>query len=254
MGISKVKILGADILVRCLQEENVEALFGYPGGAVLHLYDALHRLKFPHILCRHEQGGLHMADGYARATGRTGVAMVTSGPALTNAITGLATAYSDSIPLVVISGQVPTRAIGSDAFQEADNVGLSRPVTKHNYLVRDVKDIAPIMKEAFHIASTGRPGPVLVDIPKDVSGAEAEFHYPEEINLEHYQPRYEGHSGQIKRAMNMVLKAKRPVIYFGGGVISSGAAKEMTALVEILKDSIRHSTTSRPCFASVTPH
>lgn len=231
---NSVKLRGADIVVRCLQEENVEVLFGYPGGAVLHIYDALYRLRFPHLLCRHEQGGIHMADGYARATGRPGVAMVTSGPALTNAITGIATAYADSIPLVIISGQVPTAVIGSDAFQEADNVGLTRPVTKHNYLVRRVEDIAPTIKEAFHIATTGRPGPVLVDIPKDVSAAEAVFHYPERVELEHYQPRYEGHSGQIKRAINLLLKARRPVIYFGGGVITSGASAEIRKLVELL--------------------
>jgi acetolactate synthase-1/2/3 large subunit len=213
----------------------VDVVFGHPGGAVLFIYDAIYRHEFRHILARHEQGAVHMADGYARATGRVGVALVTSGPALTNAITGIATAYSDSIPIVVISGQVAVPAIGSDAFQEADNVGLTRPVTKHNYLVKDVRDLAATIKEAFFIARSGRPGPVLVDIPKDVSNHECEFHYPSEIHLDHYQPRYEGHWGQIKKALTMILQARRPVLYFGGGVILSGAADEMRRFAEKLR-------------------
>jgi acetolactate synthase-1/2/3 large subunit len=226
---------GADIFIESLKAEGVEVIFGYPGGAVLHIYDAIQRHAFPHILCRQEAAGVHMADGYARSTGKTGVALVTSGPGLSNAITGIATAYSDSIPMVIFSGQVPTNLIGTDSFQEADNSGLTRPVSKHNYLVRDVKDLAPTIKEAFHIASSGRPGPVVVDIPKDISGAHYKFSYPDEISLPHYQPRYEGHKGQIRRAMKMLLRAKRPVLYFGGGVVLSGASEEMTALVDLLK-------------------
>jgi acetolactate synthase-1/2/3 large subunit len=230
-----VTTTGSDILVHSLRQEGVDVVFGHPGGAVLFIYDAIYRHEFRHILARHEQGAVHMADGYARATGRVGVALVTSGPALTNAITGIATAYSDSIPIVVISGQVAVPAIGSDAFQEADNVGLTRPVTKHNYLVKDVRDLAATIKEAFFIARSGRPGPVLVDIPKDVSNHECEFHYPSEIQLDHYQPRYEGHWGQIKKALTMILQARRPVLYFGGGVILSGAAEEMRRFAEKLR-------------------
>ena len=226
---------GSDILIRALREEGVEVLFGHPGGAVLFLYDAIARHGFRHVLARHEQGAVHMADGYARASGRPGVALVTSGPALTNAITGIATAYADSIPVVIFSGQVPLKAIGSDAFQEADNVGLTRPVTKHNYLVKDVRDLAGIIKQAFYIATSGRPGPVLVDIPKDVSNTPCEFHYPREIHLEHYQPRYEGHWGQIKKALALILQARRPLVYFGGGVILSGASKELRAFCEKLR-------------------
>ena len=216
-----MRLTGSEIMIHALREEGADVMFGHPGGAVLYIYDAIHRLGFKHILARHEQGAVHMADGYARASGRPGVALVTSGPALTNAVTGLATAYSDSIPLVCFSGQVPTAVIGSDAFQEADNVGITRPVTKHNYLVTDVRNLAATIKEAFHIATTGRPGPVLVDIPKDVSNTECEFLYPESVHLEHYQPRYEGHWGQIKKALALILQAKRPLVYFGGGAIES---------------------------------
>lgn len=229
-----MRIKGADIIVRALQEEGVELIFGHPGGAVLEIYDALYRLSFRHILARHEQGAVHMADGYARATGRVGAALVTSGPGVTNAITGIATAYMDSIPLVVLTGQVKTHSIGNDAFQEADNMGLTRPVTKHNYLVKDPRDLAEALKEAFYIASTGRPGPVVVDLPKDVTEMEAEFHYPPSVELEHYQPRHDAHWGQVKKAMSLILGAKRPVVYFGGGVISSGASEELRALVERL--------------------
>ncbi len=226
---------GSDILMRALREEGVEVAFGHPGGAVLFVYDAIHRHGFKHVLARHEQGAVHMADGYSRASGRPGVAIVTSGPALTNAITGIATAYADSIPVVIFSGQVPLPAIGSDAFQEADNVGLTRPVTKHNYLVKDVRRLAQTVKEAFYIATSGRPGPVLVDIPKDVSNHECEFFYPKEIRLDHYQPRYEGHWGQIKKALALILQARRPLIYFGGGAILSGASQELVAFVEKLR-------------------
>ncbi len=227
--------LGADIFVHSLREEGVEVIFGYPGGAVLHIYDAIVRNEFPHILCRQEAAGVHMADGYARSTGKTGVALVTSGPGLTNAITGIATAYADSIPMVIFSGQVPTGLIGTDGFQEADNVGLTRPVSKHNYLVRHVKDLAPIIHEAFHIASTGRPGPVVIDIPKDVSGDSCPFIYPTKIHMPHYQPRYRGHAGQIKKAVQILLQARRPVVYFGGGAVLSGAAEELKQLLALLK-------------------
>ncbi len=226
---------GSDVLMLALRAEGVEVAFGHPGGAVLHIYDAIHRHRFRHVLARHEQGAVHMADGYARATGRPGVAIVTSGPALTNAITGIATAYMDSIPMVVFSGQVPRPFIGSDAFQEADNIGLTRPVTKHNYLVKDVRNLAGIVKEAFYIATTGRPGPVLVDIPKDVSGELCEFSYPREIRLDHYQPCVDAHWGQVKKALALILRAKRPVFYFGGGVISSQAAEPMRHLMERLR-------------------
>jgi acetolactate synthase-1/2/3 large subunit len=230
-----VRLTGSEILIHALREEGVDVVFGHPGGAVLFIYDAIHRLRLKHILARHEQGAVHMADGYARASGRPGVALVTSGPALTNAVTGLATAYADSIPMVCISGQVATAAIGSDAFQEADNVGITRPVTKHNYLVTDVRDLARTLKEAFYIATTGRPGPVLVDIPKDVSNTECEFLYPKEVDLEHYQPRYEGHWGQVKKALALILQAERPVVYFGGGAILSGASEELLAFVNKLR-------------------
>jgi acetolactate synthase-1/2/3 large subunit len=230
-----VTTTGSDLLIQALREEGVEVAFGHPGGAVLFIYDAIQRHDFNHILARHEQGAVHMADGYARASGRVGVAIVTSGPALTNAITGIATAYSDSIPIVVFSGQVPLPAIGSDAFQEADNVGLTRPVTKHNYLVKDVRDLGATIKEAFHIARSGRPGPVLVDIPKDVSNHEVEPLYPRQVTLPHYQPRTEGHWGQIKKALALISQARRPLVYFGGGAILSGASEELRSFVETLR-------------------
>ncbi len=212
----------------------MELVFGHPGGAVLEIYDAIHRLGLRHILVRHEQGGVHMADGYARATGRCGVALVTSGPGVTNALTGLATAYMDSIPLVCFTGQVATPMIGNDAFQEADNMGLTRPVTKHNYLVTDVRDLAATIKEAFYIATSGRRGPVVVDLPKDVTKATAEYAYPASVSLEHYQPRYDAHWGQVKRAIALIRKARRPLVYFGGGVILSGASEELRTFCEQL--------------------
>ena len=226
---------GAEIAIRCLQEEGVEFVFGYPGGAVLYIYDALFsQKKVRHILVRHEQGALHAADGYARATGRPGVALVTSGPGVTNAVTGIATAYMDSIPLVVLTGQVPTRAIGEDAFQECDTVGITRPCVKHNFLVKDVNELAVTIKKAFHIATTGRPGPVLVDIPKDVSQQSARFHYPEKIHLRSYSPVVKGHGGQIKKALQLLLEARRPMVYVGGGAILGEATKEITELVRLL--------------------
>lgn len=226
---------GAVILLECLMKEGVDTVFGFPGGAVLPIYDALYDSPIKHVLVRHEQGAVHMADGYARALGKPGVVIVTSGPGATNTVTGIATAYMDSIPMVVITGQVPTALIGNDAFQEADIVGITRPCTKHNYLVKDLRDLPRIIKESFYIATTGRPGPVLVDIPKDVLTASmAELKYPEKITIESYQPNYKGHPGQIKKAVDLILSAKRPVVYAGGGVVLSDAAKELTEFAEKL--------------------
>ena len=226
---------GAEIVLRCLQEEGVEYVFGYPGGAVLYIYDELSKQdKIKHILVRHEQGAVHAADGYSRSTEKVGVALVTSGPGVTNAVTGIATAYMDSIPMVVITGQVPTHAIGLDAFQECDAVGITRPCVKHNFLVKNVKDLAVTMKKAFYIASTGRPGPVVVDIPKDVTVARTTFEYPKSISMRSYNPVVKGHAGQIKKAIQLLLKAKRPMIYTGGGVVLGNAAAELTQFVQVL--------------------
>ncbi|ANA40147.1 biosynthetic-type acetolactate synthase large subunit [Geobacter anodireducens] len=223
-----MKMTGARILLECLKLEGVDTVFGYPGGTVINIYDELFSFKeIRHILPRHEQAGVHAADGFARATGRVGVAIATSGPGATNTVTGIATAYMDSIPVVVITGQVPTALIGNDAFQEVDIVGITRPCTKHNFLVKDVKDIPSIIKKAFYIARTGRPGPVLVDLPKDVQIATAEFHYPDSIELRSYKPTVEGHSKQIEKAVSLMLEARKPVIYVGGGVISGDAAGEL---------------------------
>ncbi|MFY9317000.1 MAG: acetolactate synthase 3 catalytic subunit [Burkholderiales bacterium] len=223
---------GAEIVVRCLQAEGVDVVFGYPGGAVLWIYDELFKQdKVRHVLVRHEQGAAHAADGYSRSSHKVGVCLVTSGPGLTNAVTGIATAYMDSVPMVIISGQVPTHAIGEDAFQECDTVGITRPCVKHNFLVRDVKDLAVTMKKAFHIATTGRPGPVLVDIPKDVTVNKCEFQYPESVSLRSYNPVRKGHAGQIKKAVQLLLEAERPVIYTGGGVVLSNASAQLTDLV-----------------------
>src|ERR1700733_9729179 len=229
------ELMGAEILVRCLQEEGVEHLFGYPGGAVLYLYDALFQQdKVKHILVRHEQGAVHAADAYARCSDKVGVCMVTSGPGVTNAVTGIATAYMDSIPMVVITGQVPTHAIGQDAFQECDTVGITRPCVKHNFLVKDVKDLATTIKKAFYLAATGRPGPVLVDIPKDITQAKTEFVYPKTVSLRSYNPVTKGHAGQIKKAVSLLLEAKRPMVYAGGGVILNNASSQLTRLVRLL--------------------
>jgi len=219
-----------------LRQEGVDTIFGFPGGAVLGIYDTLVKYseEIRHFLVRHEQGAVHMADGYARSTGKVGVCLVTSGPGATNTITGLATAYMDSVPLVVFSGQVPTLLIGNDAFQEADMVGITRPCTKHNYLVKDVKNLASTIKQAFHIARTGRPGPVVVDLPKDVVADTTEFSYPSKIKLRGYNPTFQGHIGQIKRAVKLLVKAQKPMIYAGGGVIISGASKELLALAQKL--------------------
>ncbi|HNU19637.1 MAG: biosynthetic-type acetolactate synthase large subunit [Hydrogenophilus thermoluteolus] len=236
-----MQLTGAEIVIRSLQEEGVRFVFGYPGGAVLHIYDALFQInqaeperEIRHVLVRHEQAAVHAADGYARATGEVGVALVTSGPGATNAVTGIATAYMDSIPVVILSGQVPTPVIGEDAFQEVDTVGITRPCVKHNFLVKDVNQLAETIKKAFHIARTGRPGPVLVDIPKDVTAQLAEFHYPKTVAMRSYNPVVKGHPGQIRKAAQALLAAKRPMIYTGGGVVLGNAAPELRALVKKL--------------------
>jgi acetolactate synthase-1/2/3 large subunit len=232
---ASVPITGAEIVVRCLAEEGVKHVFGYPGGAVLYIYDAIYQQdKFQHILVRHEQAAIHAADAYSRSSNTVGVALVTSGPGVTNAVTGLSTAYMDSIPMVVISGQVPSHAIGQDAFQECDTVGITRPVVKHNFLVKDVKDLASTIKKAFFIARTGRPGPVLVDIPKDISMNKAVYEYPREIEMRSYKPVDKGHAGQIRKAVQLLLQAERPMIYTGGGVILANAAPELNRLVDKL--------------------
>ena len=229
------EISGAEIVIRCLNAEKVKFVFGYPGGAVLHIYDEIYKQNgFKHILVRHEQAAVHAADGFSRATGEVGVALVTSGPGATNAITGIATAYMDSVPLVVISGQVPVPAIGLDAFQEVDMVGITRPCVKHNFLVKDVRDIAATMKKAFYIAATGRPGPVVVDIPKDITQQKTSYHYPETVELRSYSPVLKGHSGQIKKAIKLLLEAKRPMIYTGGGLVLGDGAPELVKLARVL--------------------
>ena len=230
------QLMGAEILVRSLQAEGVKYVWGYPGGAVLYIYDAFYKQDtIQHVLVRHEQAAVHAADGYARATGDVGVALVTSGPGVTNAVTGIATAYTDSIPMVIITGQVPTAAIGSDAFQECDTVGITRPIVKHNFLVKDVRELADVMKKAFHIARTGRPGPVVVDIPKDVSFNKAAFAgYPESVEMRSYNPVRKGHGGQIRKALQLLLTAKRPYIYTGGGVLLGNAVNELRTLVDML--------------------
>ena len=229
------QMTGAEIVIRSLEQENVKFVFGYPGGAVLHIYDAIYKQNhFKHILVRHEQAAVHAADAYSRATGEVGVALVTSGPGATNAITGIATAYLDSVPLVVISGQVPVPAIGLDAFQEVDMVGVTRPCVKHNFLVKDVKDIAVTIKKAFYIAKTGRPGPVVVDIPKDITAHAADFLYPESIEMRSYNPVTKGHSGQIKKAVKLLLEAKRPMVYTGGGIVLGDATELLVKLIRAL--------------------
>lgn len=233
---SEDELRGAEILVKALQAEDVKFIWGYPGGAVLHIYDAFFKQDtIQHVLVRHEQAAVHAADGYARATGDVGVALVTSGPGLTNAVTGIATAYMDSIPMVIISGQVPTHAIGLDAFQECDTVGITRPIVKHNFLVKDARDVAETMKKAFHIARSGRPGPVVVDIPKDVSFKKVPYSgYPESVHMRSYNPVRKGHGGQIRKALQLLLAAKRPYIYTGGGVLLSNASQQLRELVDML--------------------
>ncbi len=236
------ELMGAEILVKSLQAEGVKHLWGYPGGAVLYIYDALYKQdSIEHVLVRHEQAAVHAADGFARATGEVGVALVTSGPGLTNAVTGIATAYTDSIPLVVISGQTSVAAIGTDAFQECDTVGITRPIVKHNFLVKDVRDLAITMKKAFHVARTGRPGPVVVDIPKDVSFKKAAYSgYPQSVEMRSYNPAKKGHSGQIRKALQVLLSAKRPYIYTGGGVLLGNACPELRTLVDMLGYPVTH--------------
>jgi acetolactate synthase-1/2/3 large subunit len=230
-----MQLTGAEIVIRCLQEEKVEYVFGYPGGSVLFIYDELFKQdKFKHVLVRHEQAAVHAADAYSRSSNKIGVCMVTSGPGVTNAVTGIATAHMDSVPMVIISGQVPTAYIGQDAFQECDTVGITRPCVKHNFLVKDVRDLAITLKKAFYIAKTGRPGPVLVDIPKDITNQKCEFDYPKTIAMRSYNPVVKGHSGQIKKAVQMLLEAKRPMIYAGGGVILSDAAEKLAKLARTL--------------------
>ena len=230
-----MKLTGAQILLESMVKEGVDKIFGYPGGAVLDIYHALPDYPLQHFLVRHEQGAVHAADGFARASGRTGVALVTSGPGATNAITGIATAYMDSIPLVIFTGQVPTKLIGNDAFQEVDIVGISRSCTKHNYLVKDVKDLARTIKEAFYLARSGRPGPVLVDLPKDVVAARTEYYYPKQVSMRSYNPTYKANKRQIQKGVTLIRKAKRPLIFTGGGVIASDAHAELTRLARQLE-------------------
>lgn len=235
MGNKKEVLRGAEIFVRALKDEGIKHLFGYPGGAVLHIYDALYKQDdVEHILVRHEQGATHAADAYARATGKPGVVLVTSGPGATNCVTGIATAYMDSSPLVVFTGQVPTHLIGNDAFQEVDAVGVTRPCVKHNFLVKHVEDLASTIKKAFYVATTGRPGPVVVDIPKDITADSCEYEYPEHVDMRSYKPVLKGHTGQIKRAADLIATARRPMIYSGGGAILANADKELTVFTRHL--------------------
>jgi len=229
-----MEMTGAQILLESLRREDVEVIFGYPGAVLIDIYDELPKTPLRHILVRHEQAAVHAADAYARASGKVGVVLVTSGPGATNTVTGIASAFMDSVPLVVLTGQVPTAVIGNDAFQEVDIVGITRPCTKHNYLVKDIERLTTVLKEAFHLAATGRPGPVLVDLPKDVLTSRTEFHYPRKVNLRSYRPNTEAHVGQVRKAVDRLLKFRRPVIYAGGGVIHSGAHREVKVLAEKL--------------------
>jgi len=249
-----VELTGAEIFVRALQAEGVEYIFGYPGGAVLHIYDALYNQdKVKHVLVRHEQAATHAADGYARSTGKPGAVIVTSGPGATNAVTGIATAYMDSIPLVVFTGQVPTHLIGNDAFQEADNIGITRPCVKHNFLVKDVTKLAETIKKAFYVATTGRPGPVVVDIPKDVTAEKTEFHYPDKVSMRSYNPVHVGHAGQIKRAVKLMLGAKRPMLYTGGGAILGNASASLTKLARELNFPVTNTLMGLGAYPATDP-
>lgn len=249
----KREMNGAEILVECLHRENVEVIFGFPGGAVLHIYDVLPESRIDHVLVRHEQGAVHAADGYARASGKTGVVLVTSGPGATNTVTGIATAYMDSIPIVIITGQVPTSLVGNDAFQEADIVGITRPCTKHNYLVKNIEDLPRTIKEAFYIASTGRPGPVLVDLPKDITQKKIIPESLEKVDIRGYKPNYEGHMGQIKRALEAILSAEKPVLFIGGGINLSGASQEALELAEKLGIPVTSSLMGLGGFPATNP-
>ena len=251
-----MELSGAEIVIQFLEDEGVEYLFGYPGGAVLHIYDAIYKQDaVKHILVRHEQGATHMADGYSRATGKPGVVLVTSGPGATNAVTGIATAHMDSIPLVVITGQVPTHAIGMDAFQEVDCVGITRPCVKHNFLVKDVNDLALTLKKAFHIATSGRPGPVVVDIPKDVTHPDIKipYQYPGEVRMRSYNPVQKGHTGQMKRALELVLSAERPMIYTGGGVVLDDASDELRTFAHALGYPVTNTLMGLGAFPGTDP-
>jgi acetolactate synthase-1/2/3 large subunit len=252
MGKS-TRMSGAKALIESLYAEKVDVIFGYPGGVLLPIYDELYDADIDHILVRHEQAAAHAADGYARATGKVGVCIATSGPGATNLVTGIATAYMDSVPMVAITGQVPRSMIGNDAFQEADITSITLPITKHNYLVQDVNDLPRIIKEAFHIASTGRPGPVLIDIPKDVTTDEIDFEYPEKVELRGYKPTKAGHKQQIKRAANEILKAQQPVIYVGGGIITSNASKELVELAEAIMAPVTTTLMAKGCFSDTHP-
>ena len=245
-----MKITGAKIFIESLLKEGVDTIFGFPGGAVLPIYDALYDAPIRHILARHEQGATHAADGYARATGKPGVCVVTSGPGATNTVTGIATAYMDSIPIIVFTGQVPTPLIGNDAFQEADIVGITRPCTKHSYLVKDVRNLARTIKEAFYIATTGNQGPVLIDLPKDILNAETKFEYPNSVNMRSYKPTVEGHIRQVKRMADEIVRSKRPVIYAGGGVILSNASEELVALSKATQTPVTTTLMGLGCFPS----
>ncbi len=230
-----MELSGAEIIIECLKAEGIDYVFGYPGGAVLHIYDAFYKQNdVQHILVRHEQGATHAADGYARSTGKPGVVLVTSGPGATNAVTGIATAYMDSIPMIVITGQVPSHLIGNDAFQEVDSVGITRPIVKHNFLINDVKDVAETFKKAFYVATTGRPGPVVIDIPKDITAEMTEFEYPSEIDMRSYTPVSAGDDGEIKRAVDMILQAQQPMVYSGGGVILGNGSEQLRTFVRSL--------------------
>ncbi|MBF0470621.1 MAG: biosynthetic-type acetolactate synthase large subunit [Gammaproteobacteria bacterium] len=249
-----MELTGAEIIARFLGDEEVEYLFGYPGGAVLHIYDALYKQKkVKHILVRHEQAATHAADGYARSTGKPGVVLVTSGPGATNAVTGIATAYMDSIPMVVITGQVPSPLIGNDAFQEVDTIGITRPCVKHNFLVKDVNDLAQTLKKAFYIATTGRPGPVVIDVPKDITAQKCRYTHPKRISLRSYNPVTRGHTGQVKRALKMLVAAKRPIFYTGGGVILDDAAASLTELAQMLRMPVTNTSMGLGGFPASDP-
>ncbi len=249
-----MKLKGAQIFFECLKREGVEVIFGFPGGSILDIYDEMSRAEIRHILVRHEQGAAHMADGYARATGRVGVCLVTSGPGATNAVTGVATAYMDSVPMVCFTGQVPTAMIGDDAFQEVDIIGITRPCTKHSYLVRDVNDMPRVIKEAFYLARTGRPGPIVVDLPKDVVQAYTEFKYPKRVDLPGYRPTTEAHAGQIRRAYQFIKKSRHPVIYAGGGVIHAAATEELLRFAEVTQIPVTSTLMGLGCFPAAVPN
>ncbi len=249
----RLEMNGAEILVESLHREGVDVIFGFPGGAVLNIYDALPESTINHVLVRHEQAAVHAADGYARASGKTGVVLVTSGPGATNTVTGIVTAYMDSIPLVIITGQVPTSLVGNDAFQEADIVGITRPCTKHNYLVKNIKDLPRIIKEAFFIASTGRPGPVLIDLPKDVTQTKISPVFPDKVEIAGYKPNYFGHMGQIKKSVETIFSSEKPIIFIGGGVNLSGASEEVTEFAEILGIPVTSSLMGLGGFPATNP-